>query len=193
MKIQEKELNGKLQEDFKNLTNIQPMFNVEKLEVDCEYETGDTNDLKPEYRNLQFVLNEVDAKENRLFVTILEGDLKDCKRSIYGSQIKNSYTIRPVRNSKKDKVYGVISQEITFGDFLKHKRESFSTIQSNLMKYNGKSFNVICSLPSREVDIEVAPMFKIQFKDGFLTDAYMDEIFKNTIFDELIKDENLVR
>ncbi|MED4284740.1 hypothetical protein P4679_22735 [Priestia megaterium] len=193
MKNKEKELNGKLQEDFKILTAIQPMVNVENLELDCEYETGDTNDLKPEYRNIQFVLNEVDVKENKLFVTILEGDLKGRNRSFYGTQIKSSYTLRPSRNLKEDKVYGVISEKITFGDFLKHKRESFSSIQSDLMKYNGKSFDVICSLSSNKVDIEVAPMFKIQFQDGVLTDAYMDEIFKTTIFDGLIKDENLVR
>lgn len=93
----------------------------------------------------------------------------------------------------KEKVYGIIGKELTVDDFKKYQLSGFNTSQSDLLKYNGKPFNIIRSLTSREIDLTVAPMFKIIFEDGFQTDAYMDEIFKEKIFDELIHDENLVR
>ncbi|MDA1674724.1 MULTISPECIES: hypothetical protein [Bacillus cereus group] len=96
-------------------------------------------------------------------------------------------------NLEKEKVYGVIGKELTLDDFQIYQRKGFITTQSNLLKYNDKSFQIVRSLTSDEVDLISAPMFKVQFEDGFQTEAFMDEIFERKIFDELIKDENLFR
>lgn len=89
-------------------------------------------------------------------------------------------------------IYGVVGKEITVEDLQVHKREGFLSNQTDLVKYNGQSFDVIRSLNAEEVDLEVAPMFKVRFQDGFETDAFMDEVYKETLFD-VIKYENLVR
>ncbi|MCK1999905.1 hypothetical protein MZM54_00730 [[Brevibacterium] frigoritolerans] len=97
------------------------------------------------------------------------------------------------RSPVTEKVYGVIGKDLTVDDFQMYQREGFNTTQSDLQKYNNQPFQILRALTSDEVDASSAPMFKIQFEDGHQTDAFMDEIFESNIFDELIKDENLVR
>lgn len=89
-------------------------------------------------------------------------------------------------------IFGVVGKELTVEELEIHKREGFLTNQSDLVKYNAQPFEVVRSLNEIEVDLEVAPMFKVRFGDGFETDAFMDEVYKETLF-EVIKDENLVR
>jgi len=92
-------------------------------------------------------------------------------------------------------VYGIINKEVTLEDFLRYKKDGFSTTQSNLKKYLGEPFEVIRSLTSEEVDIECAPMFLIKLQDGKEVHAFMEEIFhEDTLFNKLIlTDKNLVR
>lgn len=89
-------------------------------------------------------------------------------------------------------IYGVVGKELTLEDLLNHKRQRFITNQSVLQDYNNQPFEIIRSLNEGEVDLVVAPMFKIKFADEFETDAFMDEVYDETLFD-VIKEENLVR
>jgi hypothetical protein len=58
-------------------------------------------------------------------------------------------------------------------------KKPFETTQSNLLKYNGQDFKVLRQLDETEADIsDVGNMFEIQFNDGFITDAFEDEIYK---------------
>jgi hypothetical protein len=89
-------------------------------------------------------------------------------------------------------IYGVVGKEVTVEDLKDHKRVGFLTNQSDLLPYNGKDFEIVRSLNEGEADLEVAPMFKIKFADGFETDAFMDEIYAESLF-EVIQEANLVR
>lgn len=89
-------------------------------------------------------------------------------------------------------IYGVVDKELTLEDLQNHKRQRFLTTQSDLKDYNNQPFEIVRSLNEDEVDLVVAPMFKIKFADGFETDAFMDEVYDETLFD-VIKEENLVR
>lgn len=95
-------------------------------------------------------------------------------------------------NFRNNTVYGVIGKELTIEEIANHKRDGFITNQSDLLKYNGKGFIIVRSLSEDEVDLIVAPMFKVKFEDGFETDSFMDEIYMESLFD-VIKDENLFR
>lgn len=90
-----------------------------------------------------------------------------------------------------EKVHGIVSGKVlTVSDFKKYQSKGFITTQSDLLKYNGESFEIIRSLTEDEADLENLPMFKIKFKDGHEVDAYMEEIFKDRLFDELIDVNN---
>ncbi|WCK57442.1 hypothetical protein PP175_25585 (plasmid) [Aneurinibacillus sp. Ricciae_BoGa-3] len=89
-------------------------------------------------------------------------------------------------------IYGIIGKQLTLQDIENHKREGFVTNQSDLTQYNGKKFTIVRSLVEGEVDLVVAPMFKVRFEDGFETDAYMDEVYQESLL-AFIKEENLVR
>lgn len=53
----------------------------------------------------------------------------------------------------------------------------FNTTQSDLLKYNGMRANIIRELTSDEADInEVGMMYKIQFTNGDIIDAFEDEL-----------------
>lgn len=92
-------------------------------------------------------------------------------------------------------VYGVVNKEVTLEDFLKYKKDGFSTIQSDLKKHAGESFEVIRSLTSEEVDVECAPVFLIKLQSEKEVHAFIEEIFdEDAIFKKLISaDKNLVR
>lgn len=63
-------------------------------------------------------------------------------------------------------------------DLKEMEKKPFKTTQSDLLKYNGQSFEILRELEAgREIDFEVAPMFKVRFNDGYETDAFSDEIF----------------
>ena len=58
-------------------------------------------------------------------------------------------------------------------------KKLFETTQSDLVQYNGKDFKVLRELEiGVECDFEVSPMYKIQFSDGFTTDAFYDEVYQ---------------
>lgn len=53
----------------------------------------------------------------------------------------------------------------------------FNTVDTELLKYNGQTANVIRPLTSDEADIcETGNMYKIRFADGYETDAFEDEL-----------------
>lgn len=52
-----------------------------------------------------------------------------------------------------------------------------STIK-DYRKYDGASFKIIRRLTEEECDIECMPMWKIQFDNGDIIDAFSEEIFR---------------
>lgn len=53
----------------------------------------------------------------------------------------------------------------------------FRTTDSELMKYNGTEVEIIRPLTNDECDIEdVGAMFKVRFYDGYIRDAFADEL-----------------
>lgn len=55
----------------------------------------------------------------------------------------------------------------------------FHTTQSDLQQYNGQEIRVLRPLTDNECDkADVGEMFKIQFKDGNVIDAFSDEIIE---------------
>lgn len=55
--------------------------------------------------------------------------------------------------------------------------KTFNTTQSDLLKYNGMKADIIRELTSDEADInEVGMMYKIQFANGDIIDAFEDEL-----------------
>ncbi|MDU9693406.1 hypothetical protein O0Q50_19725 [Priestia aryabhattai] len=195
MKIQENGVSVGSKGNSENKVVTQPLISMEELRVGLRYELNNNHDIKPEFHNVLFQLVGINAKDNTLDAVILEGKYEGLECSPFRSQIKKSSTVRTLRSYKKERVYGLVNKVLTLGDFEPYKLEGFlnSFEDESLEKYKGMPFEIIRSLTSDEVHIVSAPMFKIQFKDGFLTNAYMDEIFASKIFDKLIKDENLVR
>ena len=54
----------------------------------------------------------------------------------------------------------------------------FNTIDSELVNRSNNIVEIIRSLNNNEVDIEdVGVMYKIKFMDGFITDAFEDELY----------------
>lgn len=77
-------------------------------------------------------------------------------------------------------------------------KKVFETTQSDLIKYNGQDFTVLRELEAGtpedkdyEVDFECCPMVKIQFEDGFITDAFCDEVFTDETLDTIFTPEFL--
>lgn len=83
-----------------------------------------------------------------------------------------------------DLVFG-LSQKVKLEDLLAYKRERFVTNQSDLVKYHNHPFVILRSLNEGEVDWEVAPMFRIRFEDGFETDAFVEEIFHESLLERM--------
>lgn len=53
----------------------------------------------------------------------------------------------------------------------------FNTVDTELLRYNGQTANVIRPLTEDEADIfDVGNMYKISFADGYETDAFEDEL-----------------
>lgn len=57
-------------------------------------------------------------------------------------------------------------------------KEVFETSSSDYDKYDKKPFKVIRQLTDDERDPEVGRMYKIQFEDGNIIDAFADEVEK---------------
>lgn len=58
-----------------------------------------------------------------------------------------------------------------------YAKKPFETVAGNLMQYNGQDFEILRELTEDEADVdEVGRMFKIKFQDGFITDAFEDEV-----------------
>ena len=71
-------------------------------------------------------------------------------------------------------------------------KKPFETNQSDLIKYNGQNFVILRELEvGEEIDLEVAPMVKIQFDDGYVTDAFCDEVFTDKALDMIFTAEFL--
>lgn len=57
------------------------------------------------------------------------------------------------------------------------KKYVFNTTDTELTKYNGTEVEVIRSLTDKECDIaDVGNMYKIKFGDGYVKDAFEDEL-----------------
>lgn len=57
------------------------------------------------------------------------------------------------------------------------KQYTFNTRDSGLMKYNGTKVEIIRPLTDEECDIEdVGDMYKVRFYDGYIRDAFEDEL-----------------
>jgi len=53
----------------------------------------------------------------------------------------------------------------------------FQTTQSSLIDRNGTTAKVIRRLTPKESDLfDVGPMYRVEFSDGFITDAFEDEL-----------------
>ena len=53
----------------------------------------------------------------------------------------------------------------------------FNSTQSDLILRNGQTVDVLRPLTTQECDIsDVGNMYKIRFSDGFITDAFEDEL-----------------
>ncbi|WP_341285406.1 hypothetical protein [Priestia megaterium] len=195
MKIQGNSVSIEVMGNLENKGAAQPLISMEELREGLRYELNDNHDIKPEFHNVLFQLVGVNVEKNTLNAVILEGKYEGLVCSPFRSQIKNSNTIRPLKSYAKEEVYGITGKVLTLGDFRPYQLKGLLNVSKDeeLKEYEGMPFEIIRSLTSDEVDMISAPMFKIRFQDGFLTDAYMDEIFKSTIFDELVKDGNLVR
>lgn len=58
----------------------------------------------------------------------------------------------------------------------------FRTTDSELMKYSGTEVEIIRLLTKDECDIEdVGTMFKVRFYDGYIRDAFFDELTKGSV------------
>ncbi|QJX80985.1 hypothetical protein [Priestia megaterium] len=195
MKIQGNGVSVEVKGNLENKLTAQPMIGMDDLYVGFRYEFNNTCDIKQEFHNVLFQLVDIDLNENILDAVILEGKYEGLAFSPFRSQIKISNTIRPLKSYAKEEVYGITGKALTLADFKPYQLEGVlnGSKDEKLKEYEGMPFEIIRSLTSDEVDMISAPMFKIRFQDGFLTDAYMDEIFKSTIFDELVKGGKLVR
>lgn len=59
----------------------------------------------------------------------------------------------------------------------KYLKTTFTTTDSELVERSGQEVTILWPLTDKEVDIEdVGPMYKVQFKDGFRTDAFENEL-----------------
>lgn len=59
------------------------------------------------------------------------------------------------------------------------KKYIFNTMDTELIKYNGTEVEVIRPLTDKERDIaDVGNMYKINFGDGYVRDAFEDELTK---------------
>lgn len=57
------------------------------------------------------------------------------------------------------------------------KKYIFNTTDTELTKYNGTEVEVIRPLIDKECDIaDVGNMYKIKFEDGYVRDAFEDEL-----------------
>lgn len=57
------------------------------------------------------------------------------------------------------------------------KKYIFNTTDTELTKYNGTEVEVIRPLTDKECDIaDVGNMYKIKFDDGYIRDAFEDEL-----------------
>ena len=57
------------------------------------------------------------------------------------------------------------------------KKKAFETVNSSLLEYNGETFRIIRELGEDEFDKgDVGRMFVIQFGDGFIARAFIDEV-----------------
>lgn len=91
-------------------------------------------------------------------------------------------------------IFGVSSKDLSLADFLPYKREVFRTDPgTEHFIHNGKPFDIIRGASFDEIDEVVAPMFHIVLEDGTRILAYMEEIFEEALFDELITDGTLTR
>jgi len=60
---------------------------------------------------------------------------------------------------------------------LKMRSYVFQTTQSDYLKYNGTHVDIIRPLNEQEADIaDVGRMYKVRFCDGFIGDAFEDEL-----------------
>ena len=56
-------------------------------------------------------------------------------------------------------------------------KKIFNTTDSELKKYNGTEVEIIRPLTEKECDIEdVGNMYKVRFYDGYVRDAFEDEL-----------------
>lgn len=83
-----------------------------------------------------------------------------------------------------------------FLDLNEVTKKPFESDQVDLKKYNGQDFVILRELEAgegEEIDLEVAPMVKIKFNDGYTTDAFCDEVFANETLYSIFTPEFLTK
>ncbi|KJD43019.1 hypothetical protein [Paenibacillus terrae] len=122
----------------------------------------------------------------------IEGSLEEYLMAIFENTNISVETIRAYKPVLAKKIYGLLDLDLTLSDLNGFKRTAFLTNQTDLMNYNQQPFQILRALNKEEVDLIVAPMFEVEFCDGFKTAAYIDEVYTDSVHD-IIKSENLFR